>query len=272
MIRKTALALTAAVLVALGASAYALAQTNDAQPDGNGHPNVGALLAKRADGSLRIICSGTLVTPRVFLTAGHCTDFMINGLGQTDAYVTFDPNFGTDAAHNIFTTPYHGTLHQHPDWHQPYQHDVALVLLDAPVSGITPARVAPAGLLDPLRASGAQALKELSYLNVGYGSAEQLVVPTVGPTFPFDGIRKFTYSKYTTLDPSFIHLNQNIFQGNSGTGYGDSGGPTFATIGGTQYVISVVSTGDVPCWATSVNFRVDTADAHSFLDYYLGLT
>ena len=70
MIRKTALALTAAVLVALGASAYALAQTNDAQPDGNGHPNVGALLAKRADGSLRIICSGTLVTPRVFLTAG----------------------------------------------------------------------------------------------------------------------------------------------------------------------------------------------------------
>jgi hypothetical protein len=37
-------------------------------------------------------------------------------------------------------------------------------------------------------------------------------------------------------------------------------------------VISVVSTGDVPCWATSVNFRVDTADAHSFLDHYLALS
>jgi hypothetical protein len=173
MLRKIAVALAATVLVALGAGAYALAQTNEAQPDGNLHPNVGALLAKRADGSLRIICSGTLVTPRVFLTAGHCTDFMINSLGQTDAYVTFDPNFGTNADHSITTTPYHGTLHEHPDWHAPYQHDVALVLLDAPVSGITPARVAPAGLLDPLSASGAQALKALTYLNVGYGSARR---------------------------------------------------------------------------------------------------
>lgn len=264
MLRKTVAALAAAVLVGLGTGAYALAQTNDAQPDGNGHPNVGALLAKRADGSLRIICSGTLITPKVFLTAGHCTDFMINGLGQKDAYVTFDPNFGTDPDHNIFSTPYHGTLYQHAEFHAPYQHDVAAVVLDTAISGITPATVAPAGLLDPLKASGA--LKDLTYLNVGYGSAEQLVVPTVGPTFPFDGIRKYTYSAYTTLDPSFIHLNQNIFQGWSGTGYGDSGGPTFATIGGTTYVISVVSTGDVPCWATSVNFRVDTADAHEFID------
>jgi len=268
--RKALVVLAAVVVVSLGASTYAFAQTNDAQPDGNLHPNVGALLAKRADGSLRIICSGTLVTPRVFLTAGHCTDFMINGLGQEDAYVTFDPNFGTDAAHNVFTTPYHGTLHQHPGWHQPYQHDVAVVLLDSAVSGIAPATVAPKGLLDSLKANGT--IDDLTYLNVGYGSAEQLVVPTVGPTFPFDGIRKYTYSAYTALDPSFIHLNQNIHQGWSGTGYGDSGGPTFATVGGTTYVVSVVSTGDVPCWATSVNFRVDTADAHSFLDSYLART
>jgi hypothetical protein len=68
-----ALAATVATLVPVsGASA----QTGDAQPDRNGHPNVGALLAKRTDGTLRIICSGTLVLTRVFLTAGHCADFM----------------------------------------------------------------------------------------------------------------------------------------------------------------------------------------------------
>jgi hypothetical protein len=69
------------------------------QPDGNGHPNVGAFLLPRlTDGSLRIICSGTLVTPRVFLTASHCTVFALSQ-GFTHTWVTFDPNFGTNPDH-----------------------------------------------------------------------------------------------------------------------------------------------------------------------------
>src|SRR5947209_6776761 len=118
--RKLAL-FCAALVVGLSIVGLAPAQTGDAHPDGNAHPNVGALLRERADGSLTIICSGTLVSSSVFLTAGHCTDYMINTLGQTDAYVTFDPNFGTDSARNVFSTPYHGTLITNPDWHQPYQ-------------------------------------------------------------------------------------------------------------------------------------------------------
>jgi Trypsin len=268
MKKLTALAVLAAV-AALAAAGAALAQTGDAQPDGNAHPYVGALLAKRTDGSLAIICSGTLVSPRVFLTAGHCTDYMINTLGQNDAYVTFDPNFGTDSAHNVFSTPYHGTVITNPTWHVPAQNDTAIVLLDSAVKKITPAKVAPLGLLDQLWASGT--LQTSSFLNVGYGSAEQIVVPTVGPTFPFDGIRKYTYSSFLSLDPEFIHLNQNLAQGESGTGYGDSGGPTFLTVGGTQYVIDVITTGDIACYATSVNERTDTANAHAFLDPYLAL-
>jgi secreted trypsin-like serine protease len=260
-----ALAATIAILVPVsGASA----QTGDAQPDGNGHPNVGALLAKRTDGSLRIICSGTLVTTRVFLTAGHCTSFM-ESRGQFDAYVTFDPNFGTDPDHNIFSTPYHGRVITNPDWHVPYQNDTAIVLLDKAVKGITPAKIASRGLLDTLKKNGT--IDDYDYLNVGYGSAEQIVVPTVGPTFPFDGIRKWTISKFSALDPEFIHLNQNLFQGNSGTGYGDSGGPTFLDTGSGPVVVSVVSTGDVPCYATSVNERVDTDNAQNFLAPYLAL-
>ena len=255
-----------AVLAALVCAGAALAQTGDAQPDGNGHPNVGALLAKRTDGSLAIVCTGTLVSTRVFLTAGHCTDYL-ESLGQFDAYVTFDPNFGTDSAHNVFSTPYHGKVVTNPTWHAPYQNDTALVYLDAPVKKIAPATIAPRGLLGRLWDAGT--LQTSSFLNVGYGSAEQIVVPKTGPTFPFDGIRKYTYSAFSALDPEFIHLNQNLFQGNSGTGYGDSGGPTFLTVDGTQYVISVVSTGDAPCWATSVNERTDTANAHAFLDPYL---
>jgi Secreted trypsin-like serine protease len=260
--------LVLAVVLALTVTAWATAQTGDAQPDGNAHPNVGALLAKRADGSLRIICTGTLVSTRVFLTAGHCTDYM-ESVGQFDAYVTFDPNFGTDPNHNIFTTPYHGKVVTNPDWHAPYQHDTALVLLDTPITTIAPAKVAPLGTLDSAWRAGT--LQTSSFLNVGYGTSEQVVVPGTGPTFPFDGIRKWTISTFTALDPQFIHLNQNLAQGNSGTGYGDSGGPTFLTVGGTPYVISVVSTGDVPCYATSVNQRTDTENAHAFLDPYLAL-
>jgi secreted trypsin-like serine protease len=262
------MALAAASLVALAFVAVASSQTGDAQPDGNAHPNVGALLRARTDGSLTITCSGTLVTPRVFLTAGHCSDYLFS-LGQTGAYVTFDPNFGTDADHSVFSTPYHGTVIENPDWHKPYQNDTAIILLDRPVTGITPAEVAPLGLLNDLKA--AHELDSQSYLNVGYGTAEQIVVPKSGPTFPFDGIRKWTVSGYHALDSEFIHLDQNLARGLSGTGYGDSGGPTFLTVDGTQYVISVVSTGDVPCYATSVNERVDTENAHAFLDPYLAL-
>jgi hypothetical protein len=265
---KKAIALAIAGVLALAVAGFAIAQTGDARPDGNAHPNVGALLMKRADGSLRIVCSGTLVSSRVFLTAGHCTSYM-EANGQFDAYVTFDPNYGLNADHSITTTKYHGKVVTNPNYHTPYLHDTALILLDKPVNGIEPAKIAPRHYLDTLRAN--RTIDDYGYLNVGYGSAEQLVVPTVGPTFPFDGIRKWTISQFRTLDPAMLHLNQNLFQGNSGTGYGDSGGPTFLDTGSGPLIVSVVSTGDVPCWSTSVNTRVDTDDAQDFLAPYLAL-
>ena len=266
---KKYLAVLAVLTAALTAAAPAPAQTGDVHVDGNAHPNVGALLAKRRDGSLAIICSGTLVTPRVFLTAGHCTDYMINTLGQKDAYVTFDPNFGTDSAHNVFSTPYRGQVITNPDWHQPYQNDTAIVLLDNAVSGITPARLAPVGFLDELKKAGT--IDDVTYTNVGYGSAEKVKNQAGPPDFPFDGIRKWTTSGYHALNKDAIHLDQSLARGLSGTGYGDSGGPTFVDSANGPVVISVVSTGDVPCYSTSVNARVDTQDARDFLAPYLAL-
>ena len=260
-------AVVASLLLSSGNSA--LGQTGDAQPDGGAHPNVGAFLLPRlSDGSLRIICSGTLVTPRVFITASHCTAFAVSQR-FTETWVTFDPNFGTDAAHNIFETPYHGKIVHNPAYKQPYHADVSLILLDKAVKNITPAKIAPRGFLDGLRDAGT--IRTTDYLNVGYGTAEQLVVPTVGPTFPFDGIRKWTISGFYALDPDYIHLNQNLQQGYSGTGYGDSGGPTFVQTSGGPVVVSVVSTGDVPCYATSVNQRIDTDDSQDFLAPYLAI-
>ena len=258
-------AIIASLLIA--SSNAALAQTGDAHPDNGLHPNVGAFLLPRlSDHSLRIICSGTLVTPRVFLTASHCTAFALSQ-GFTATWVTFDPNYGI--THSIFSTPYHGTIVHNPDYKQPYHADFSLILLDQPVTGITPAAIAPVGFLDALRDSGV--INTTDYLNVGYGTSEKIVLQGQGPTFPFDGIRKWTISGFHALNPDMIHLDQNLNRGLSGTGYGDSGGPTFVDTASGPVVISVVSTGDVPLYSTSVNTRVDTVAARDFLAPYLAL-
>src|SRR5215208_8411179 len=66
--------LAATLLATLIAAAPAGAITNGA-PDGNKHPNVVGLVAPAAysDGTW-IYCSGTLISPTVFLTAAHCAD------------------------------------------------------------------------------------------------------------------------------------------------------------------------------------------------------
>jgi secreted trypsin-like serine protease len=256
----------AALAVALVAAAVAPAQTGDAQPDGNGHPNVGALLRAKADGHLDIVCTGTLVSPRVFLTAGHCTDYLLSDLGQSTAYVTFDPNYGDPT--NVYSTPYHGRVISNPNYKPTYHNDTGIVLLDAPVQNVAPAKIAPLGFLDGFTS---KQLNAMAYTNVGYGTAEKVVVKSSGPDFPFDGIRKWTISGYHALNQEMIHLDQSLARGLAGTGYGDSGGPTFVDTPRGPVIVSVVSTGDVPCTSTSVNQRTDTASTQDFLAPYLAL-
>ena len=259
--RKVVL-LAAAMFAALVFAAPVPAQTGNAQLDGNRHPNAGALLARRADTSLFIACSGTLVSKRAFLTAGHCADFLFS-IGQFDAFVTFDPNFGLDPGHDIFSTPYHGAVIQNPNFKPPFHNDTAIVLFDAPVAGITPATLAPLGFLDGLKDS--HLLDNASFVNVGYGSTEQMVIPGTGPVFGFDGLRKFTVAGYSALTQDYLHLNQNLAQDFAGPCLGDSGGPSFLG----SLLVAISSAGDKPCYTLGVNQRVDVRSTLDFLAPYL---
>ena len=261
MIRKSLL-LSAMVSLLVSARADAITY---GQPDGNGHPNVGAIVAEYIRPGVKdLFCSGTLIAPTVFLTAAHCTAFLeANGLA---AYVTFD---GEYTAHSKI---YAGTMFTNPNYsfNQNDPGDIAVIVLSRPVKGIAPASLPTAGLLDQLAAAGL--LHNQQFTAVGYGVHE----PTTGggpPTFPFDNLRWTSVSLFNALNPAWLRLNQSGPAGNGGTCFGDSGGPNFlgAGAGETSIVAALTVTGDAMCLATNVDYRLDTPAARAFLGRFVTL-
>jgi hypothetical protein len=64
---------------------------NGEYDEANVHANVGAMILLPPDNILYPLCSGSLIHQQVFLTAGHCTDFV--SLAQLDpswVKVSFD--------------------------------------------------------------------------------------------------------------------------------------------------------------------------------------
>ena len=236
--RRTPLVLCCAALLAVATAAPAGAITNG-QPDGNLHPNVGAIVADWTSASPGpdVTCSGTLISPSVFLTVAHCTEFLV-ARGH-DIRVTFDAHYdenaeapaglvaGTAVAHPLFGTA--GTSDPH---------DIAVVLL-AESPGITPAELPVAGLLDDLQA--AHALDDATFTAVGYGETRTDQSGGWHARVPRDGIRRYASQQAHALRPSWLTLSSNAATGDGGSCYGDSGGPHF--LGGTDSNL-VVSTTD----------------------------
>jgi V8-like Glu-specific endopeptidase len=232
------------------------------QPDGNRHPNVGGLVADDwfVEGQKDLLCSGTLIAPRVFLTASHCTSYL-ESLGIEDVWVTFAEQFDrTDAA-----ALHHGVMYTHPDYPtgSGQSTDIAVVLLDQPVAGITPALLPTAGQFDRTNLLGQQ------FTNVGYGGQERVKDGKGGPAIEYRDAREFSTSTFQTLNKSFLKLSQNPTHGDGGTCFGDSGGPQF--IGDTNTLASITITGDAACRSTNVVLRLDTQIARDFLDDFVVL-
>jgi Trypsin len=251
---RITLALAAAAALALCAAALAI--TNGG-PDGNGHPEVGALLAQHAfsDGTWEE-CSGTLISPTVFLTAAHCDE------GVSRVAITFDSTYNAKTG-----TTYWGTWHADPDYNQAQgdPHDLAVVVLDKAVKGITPARLPKLGQLDGLKVGD-------GITAVGYG-AQSVTMGAGGATFHYADVRYVATGSVDAMNPAWLRASMNPATGDGGTCYGDSGGPNFLGAGAneTNIIAGTTITGDFVCRATNVDYRLDTASARAFLGGYVSL-
>ncbi|HEV8320777.1 MAG TPA: trypsin-like serine protease [Myxococcota bacterium] len=186
----------------------------------SGHPAVGAL----AYAGSSFFCTGTLIAPRVVLTAAHC---VMSGSGTVF-------RFGTSS-----WTPYAEIAVV--GWRVPSQwgggnfdYDIALAELqyDAPE--------APA----EINRAAANVAAGTSALFIGYGQTETGSSGTkraVVMQIDWRGTYQFDYA-------DSVH----------NTCYGDSGGPAFVTDGaGVERVVGVTSHGDANCAVNGTDTRVD---------------
>jgi len=237
-------------------------------PTGSGFPSVGALLFDfNRDGVINgndEWCTGSLIAPDVFLTAAHCVISSFTPPGS-QFYVSFSPDLYATSFSFITARSYtYDPLFGHD---QANLHDLALVFLPSgSTRGMTPLALPPAGYLDQLAAQGG--LVDQVFVNVGYGTSATLTGP---PSFPFDGKRKTSESAFMALQPFWLGLLMNSNATDlGGDCYGDSGGPKFLS-SNLSMILATVTTGDLPCRATSWDYRLDTQSARDFLGRFVAL-
>lgn len=251
----------------------------------NDHPFVGLVVFYNADGEFIWRCSGSLIDPTTFLTAGHCADTAEGAASarvyfQQDAGANYDPSTGVDPITGYPETCAPGTLGTTCATSDelynygfanfagfPNTHDAGLVILDQPIAlpeyGVLPT----AGALDGL--GTARGTRDTIFTVSGYGLSYRTNVHDPLPDISFRE-RLMAQSTLVNLNSAnndgFNLQTQGNGDSRGGTCSGDSGGPVFLGGPDSNLIVAVTSFGlNALCRGTDFAYRVDQAAVLSWI-------
>ncbi|MBM4356309.1 MAG: trypsin-like serine protease, partial [Deltaproteobacteria bacterium] len=197
-------------------------------PD-TGHPAVGAVMTSST------LCTGTLISSKVVVTAAHC---MAGGLVPKWFTLGQDIYYPSTTLTITKSIPHPQYGQQPVDGYMLDVHDIAVVILKdkAPVAPMK------------FRTSSLVGTEGKAVTFVGFGKSSL-----------YQNQSGYKYSVGSTIGDVNSQGFWNFTSSNNpkNTCVGDSGGPALLNAGGTEEVISVVSAGDPNCTQNGWNTRID---------------
>ena len=279
--RRLKLAIVAAMLATVGVAAPAAAITNNYVEDFE-HDYVGLIVFYDENGEFSHRCSGSLLSDRVFLTAGHCTDDGEGGVMESariyftqDAGANYDPTTELDPVSGYPEFCAAGTLgvtcatssemynYGFDDFAGfPDTHDAGLVILDQAIELDEYASLAGAGTLDPLFT--ARGTKNVTFTVSGYGLSYSS--PVAVTSFRERLMAESKLVNINSGNNAGFNLQTNgNGNGRGGTCSGDSGGPVFYPAD-SDVIVAVTSFGlNSYCRGTDFAYRTDQADVIAWI-------